>query len=135
MIDRLPVTQAAPQPYPPRPFPLPTLAEMKFTISSQGQLISFKNQNTIWPPNMTPTQQHYPQQSPYMNRGPQVHPPAYRPSQPLPVQASKRVKIEEEEDEETPIPRDIAAQRFIRWTEWMEEILSSGYNIRTLLFA
>lgn len=75
-------------------------------------------------------QQHY--QQPYMNRGPQGHPAAaYRPPQPpIPVPGNKRVKIEEEEEEDTFIPRDIAAQRFVRWTEWMEEILSSGYNIR-----
>jgi hypothetical protein len=126
------VTQAAPQPYPPRPFPLPPLSEIKFTISPTGQLVSFKNQNTIWPPNMPPVQQHYPPQQPqYMNRGgAQVHPPNYRPPQQLPAPPSKRVKIEEEEEEEPFIPRDVATQRFIRWTEWMEEILSSGYNIR-----
>ena len=79
-------------------------------------------------------QQHYPQQQPYMNRIPQPHAPAYRPPpQQIPVQANKRVKIEEEEEDDTFVPRDIAAQRFIRWTEWMEEILSSGYNIRIFI--
>lgn len=138
-LDRLPVTQAAPQPYPPRPYPLPSLADIKFTISTNGQLVSFKNPNTIWPPNMPPTQ-HYPPQPPppqqqphYMNRAPQMQQPAYRPQQGLPMPGSKRVKIEEEEEDEQLLPRDIAAQRFVRWTEWMEEILSSGYNIRISL--
>jgi hypothetical protein len=40
--------------------------------------------------------------------------------------------LEEEEEEEVFIPRDVAAQRFVRWTEWMEEILGSGYNIRMI---
>jgi Fungal domain of unknown function (DUF1750) len=135
ILDRLPVTAQAPgSNYPPRPYPLPMLADLKFTISNTGQLVSFKNPNTIWPPNMPPIQ-HYPQQSPFMNRPPQVQPPAYRPQQPLPVQANKRVKIEEEEEEETFIPKDVAAQRFVRWTEWMEEILGSGYNIRNPSFS
>jgi hypothetical protein len=66
-----------------------------------------------------------------MGRPPQqqVPPPAYRPQQVPP--GNKRVKVEEEEDEEVFLPRDVAAQRFVRWTEWMEEILSSGYHIRT----
>lgn len=46
------------------------------------------------------------------------------------VPASKRIKVEEEEEEDPVMPRELAAQRFVRWTEWMEEILSSGYNIR-----
>ena len=58
-------------------------------------------------------------------------PPQYRPGPPMPAQPAKRMKIEEEEEEEVSIPRDVAAARFIRWTEWMEEILNSGYNIRT----
>jgi SWI/SNF and RSC complexes subunit Ssr4 C-terminal len=74
-------------------------------------------------------QQHY--QQPYMNRALQGHlPAAYRPPQPpLPGPGVKRVKIEEEEEDDTFVPKDVAAQRFVRWTEWMEEILSSGYNI------
>ena len=66
-----------------------------------------------------------------MGRPPQqqVPPPAYRPQQVPP--GNKRVKVEEDEDEEVFLPRDVAAQRFVRWTEWMEEILSSGYHIRT----
>lgn len=59
----------------------------------------------------------------------QVVPPAYRPQQGVPP-GNKRVKVEEEEDEEVFMPRDVAANRFARWTEWMEEILSSGYHIR-----
>ena len=62
--------------------------------------------------------------------GPQHLPPqTYRPQQ-VPQGGNKRVKVEEEEEEEVFMPRDVAAQRFVRWTEWMEEILSSGYHIR-----
>ena len=147
-VDRLPVSQAAPppQPYPPRPFPLPKLADISFTLSNTGQLVSFKNQATIWPPpppvaqQMSappPQQQHYTPlgggPSHFMGRPlpQQVAPPTYRPQQ-VPPPGNKRVKVEEEEDDEdVPVPRDVAAQRFVRWTEWMEEILSSGYHIRT----
>lgn len=51
----------------------------------------------------------------------------------MPVPANKRIKVEEDEEEESFAPRDVAAQRFVRWTEWMEEILSSGYNIHDIL--
>jgi Fungal domain of unknown function (DUF1750) len=129
--DRLPVTQTAPQPYPPRPYPLPTIAPLQFYLSSTGQLSSVKNPNTTWAPNMPSTQHYGPPQQSFVNRTPQVQPPAYRPQQQLPPQGAKRVKVEEDEDEETIVAREIAAARFVRWTEWMEEILSSGYNIRT----
>jgi hypothetical protein len=81
-----------------------------------------------------PTPQHYgppQQQQPFVSRTPQVQPPAYRPQQQqVPPQANKRVKVEEDEDEDAIVAREVAAARFVRWTEWMEEILSSGYNIR-----
>jgi Fungal domain of unknown function (DUF1750) len=83
-----------------------------------------------------PPAQHYPPQPPppppqqYMNRAQPMQQPTYRPQQGVPMPGHKRVKIEEEEEEEQLLPRDIAAHRFVRWTEWMEEILSSGYNIR-----
>ena len=127
--DRLPVTHSAPQPYAPRPFPLPNIGKIEFVISNTGQLVSFKNPNTTWQPNMPPVQQqHYsPQQ---FGQRPQVQPPAYRPQPQMTPQSAKRVKLEEEEEEDVFIPRDVAAQRFVRWTEWMEEILGSGYNIR-----
>jgi hypothetical protein len=128
--DRLPVTQAAPQPYPPRPHPLPSIAPLQFYLSNTGQLSSVKNPNTTWAPNMPSTQHYGPPQQSFVNRTPQVQPPAYRPQQ-LPPQGAKRIKVEEDEDEETIVAREIAAARFVRWTEWMEEILSSGYNIRT----
>lgn len=48
------------------------------------------------------------------------------------MQTNKRAKLEEDEEEEAFLPRDVAAERFIRWTEYMEEILGSGYNIRIL---
>ena len=62
-----------------------------------------------------------------MYRGPQPGPPGGAGGT---LPANKRIKVEEEEDDEPVIPRDLAAQRFVRWTEWMEEILTSGYNIR-----
>jgi hypothetical protein len=132
ILDRLPVAHSGPLPYPPppRPYPLPNIAKIEFVISNTGQLVSFKNPNTSWAPNMPPAQ-HYPPQQPYVNRQPQVQPPPYRPQPQLHPQGNKRVKVEDEEEEEPFLPRDIAAQRFVRWTEWMEEILSSGYNIRT----
>ena len=149
-VDRLPVSQAPPppQPYPPRPFPLPKLADVTFTLSTTDQLVSFKNPAATWPPpppvaqQMSappPQQQHYTPQgggggppTHFMGRQhpQQVAPPTYRPQQ-VPPSGNKRVKVEEEEDEEVFMPRDVAAQRFVRWTEWMEEILSSGYHIRT----
>jgi Fungal domain of unknown function (DUF1750) len=107
-------------------------------LSNTGQLVSFKNQNITWSANVPPAQQFaplhqqqaaHPVQPPYINR-PQQPPAAYRPPQPAPMQPNKRVKVEDEEEEETFTPRDVAAQRFVRWTEWMEEVLSSGYNIR-----
>jgi hypothetical protein len=131
-IDRLPVSQAATQPYPPRPFPLPPITKIEFLLSPTGQLVSFKNPNTTWQPNMPPAAPAYPS-TPYGPRPP-VPAQQYRPTPPMPAQPAKRVKIEEEEEEEVLMPRDVAAGRFIRWTEWMEEILSSGYNIRILSY-
>src|ERR1700738_1745537 len=84
IADRLPVTQAPPQSYPPRPYPLPTLAPLQFYLSPNGQLSSVKNSNTSWAPTM-PTSQHY-QQQPFLNRTPQVQPPSYRPKQQAPHQ-------------------------------------------------
>jgi Fungal domain of unknown function (DUF1750) len=62
--------------------------------------------------------------------GPQYRGPPPGPG-PQGMPANKRIKVEEEEDDEPGVPREVAAQRFVRWTEWMEEILSSGYHIRS----
>ena len=81
-----------------------------------------------------PQGQHYPGPPPQGAYIPGRPPPGFRGPQPGPPQglpASKRIKVEEEEEDEPGVPREVAAQRFVRWTEWMEEILSSGYNIRT----
>jgi hypothetical protein len=94
-------------------------------------------------------QPHYPgprapppvQAGPYIGGGAGGRPPPpggpqqmYRqagPPQGMGVPPNKRIKVEEEDEEDPVLPRELAAQRFVRWTEWMEEILSSGYNIRT----
>jgi SWI/SNF and RSC complexes subunit Ssr4 C-terminal len=121
--DRLPASQPQ-QTFPPRPFPLPNIAKVEFVLGPQGQLVSFKNPSTQWTPS-------FPQQTQTQFPG-SGYTPQFRGRQPVPPQGIKRVKIEEEEDDEVLIPRDVAAGRYVRWTEWMEEIISSGYHIRML---